>query len=213
MSSIYVNAASDTKHPASSFVVGLVLVTATFLILPALSTIPNPFDREKETEVTTTSIELPDPIAPEPPEKIDKTEIEKPVLEEELPPITLTIMEQLINPGDGGAGIAVGFNHLIESVQDVAQVFLPDMLDKRPVALVPAKPVYPYSMRGMAGDVVVEFIIDANGKVKRPRVVKSSAREFERPAIEAIHKTKWQPGEKDGTTVQTLVSLTISFKS
>lgn len=86
-------------------------------------------------------------------------------------------------------------------------------LDQRPVARVQPGPQYPYEMSraGISGDVVVEFIINTNGDVVDTRVVRSSHREFEVPAMQAVSKWKFKAGRKGGRAVNVRASQLIEF--
>ena len=86
-------------------------------------------------------------------------------------------------------------------------------LDQKPIARVQPGPQYPYEMSraGISGDVVVEFIINASGDVIQTQVIKSSHREFEVPAMQAVQKWKFKPGRKGGRAVSTRVSQLIEF--
>ena len=74
-------------------------------------------------------------------------------------------------------------------------------------------PQYPYEMSraGISGEVVVEFIISAAGDVVDTRVIRSSHREFEVPAMQAVAKWKFKPGRKGGKNVNTRASQLIEF--
>jgi protein TonB len=86
-------------------------------------------------------------------------------------------------------------------------------LDQKPVARVQNPPQYPYEMSraGISGEVAVEFIINANGDVVDTRVIRSSHREFEVPAMQAVQKWKFKPGRKGGKAVATKASQLIEF--
>lgn len=86
-------------------------------------------------------------------------------------------------------------------------------LDQKPVGRVQNPPQYPYEMSraGISGEVVVEFIISASGDVVDTRVIRSSHREFEVPAMQAVQKWKFKPGRKAGKNVSTRVSQLIEF--
>lgn len=86
-------------------------------------------------------------------------------------------------------------------------------LDQKPVGRVQNPPQYPYEMSraGISGEVVVEFIISASGDVVDTRVVRSSHREFEVPAMQAVQKWKFKPGRKAGKNVSTRVFQLIEF--
>ena len=86
-------------------------------------------------------------------------------------------------------------------------------LDQIPVVRYQAKAVYPFEMSraGINGEVVVEFIINTSGDVIQTQVVKSSHREFELPAIQAVTKWKFKPGRKGGRAVNVRASQLIAF--
>jgi len=86
-------------------------------------------------------------------------------------------------------------------------------LDQKPVPRVQPGPAYPYEMSraGITGNVTVEFIINTNGDVVQTRVMHSSHREFEVPAIQAVQKWKFKPGRKGGRVVNVRASQLIEF--
>lgn len=93
------------------------------------------------------------------------------------------------------------------------EVFDINKLDKKPEAKVRVPPNYPFDMKraGIAGEVLVEFIVDSEGKVINAFVVHSSQREFESPALQAIAKWKFRPGMRGGRAVNTRMQLPITF--
>jgi protein TonB len=88
-------------------------------------------------------------------------------------------------------------------------------LDQQPVARVRQAPSYPYDMRraGINGSVVVEFIISTDGDVIQTQVVKSSHREFEMPALQAVQKWKFKPGKRRGQVVNVRASQLLEFNA
>lgn len=88
-------------------------------------------------------------------------------------------------------------------------------LDQQPVARVRQAPSYPYDMRraGINGTVVVEFIINTEGDVIQTQVVRSSHREFEMPALQAVQKWKFKPGRKGGRVVNVRASQLLEFNA
>jgi RNA polymerase sigma factor (sigma-70 family) len=86
-------------------------------------------------------------------------------------------------------------------------------LDKRPTLVRPIQPTFPYKMSraGIAGDVTVEFSIDAAGKVTDARVLRSSDKEFEASALAAVNKWQFIPGQKEGQSVTTRASQLIKY--
>lgn len=61
------------------------------------------------------------------------------------------------------------------------------------------KPIYPLAMRasGMRGEVVVDFIVDIEGRVRNAFVVRSLNPAFDDPALEAVRRWKFEPALVD----------------
>lgn len=104
-----------------------------------------------------------------------------------------------------GANFGKGFGNLF-NIGD---------LDQQPVARVRQAPAYPYEMRrnGINGTVVVEFIISTDGDVIQTQVIKSSHREFEMPALQAVQKWKFKPGRRRGQVVNVRASQLLEFNA
>jgi protein TonB len=97
----------------------------------------------------------------------------------------------------------------------ISNLFNVGDLDQQPVARVRPAPTYPYDMRraGINGTVVVEFIINTEGDVIQTQIVRSSHREFEMPAIQAVSKWKFKPGRKGGRVVNVRASQLLEFNA
>lgn len=93
------------------------------------------------------------------------------------------------------------------------KVFDISALDQMPVARFQARPQYPFEMRraGESGEVVVDFVVDLNGEVQDARAIRSSRREFEAAAVQAVSKWKFKPGRKGGQDVLTHMQVPIVF--
>lgn len=104
-----------------------------------------------------------------------------------------------------GAGFGRGISNLF-NVGD---------LDTPPQARVRQAPSYPYDMRraGINGTVVVEFIINTEGDVIQTQIIRSSHREFEQPAMQAVAKWKFKPGRKGGRVVNVRASQLLEFNA
>ena len=76
-----------------------------------------------------------------------------------------------------------------------------------------AQPQYPFEMRraGITGEVVVGFIVDSQGKAIEVYAVRSTQREFEAAAIQAVGKWTFRPGRKGGRAVNTRMQVPIVF--
>ena len=112
---------------------------------------------------------------------------------------SITIPAQRPNVGEGGGGTGA--------------VFDLRALDRTPVARFQARPEYPFEMKrtGSAGEVLVEFVVAADGSVRDARAVRSSQREFEDAAVRAVSKWTFRPGQKDGRNVPTRMQVPIVF--
>jgi TonB family protein len=74
-------------------------------------------------------------------------------------------------------------------------------------------PVYPMAMRrsGMRGDVVVEFVVDEEGSVRSPVVVRTLNPSFNEAALDAVRAWKFEPARVEGRAVKTRMQQPISF--
>jgi periplasmic protein TonB len=93
------------------------------------------------------------------------------------------------------------------------EIFDISKLDQIPVAQFRANPTYPFEMRraGISGEVVVDFIVDTNGVVQNAYAIRSSQREFEASAVQAVSKWRFKPGRKGGRAVNTHMQVPIVF--
>jgi protein TonB len=105
----------------------------------------------------------------------------------------------------GGEGDRLAF--------DGDKIFKRGELDNTPRARVTAAPAYPFEARrnGLAGEVVVEFVVDEAGNVHAPTVARSSDRVFEEAALRAVARWKFEPGKRDGRAVRFRMALPIQF--
>lgn len=86
-------------------------------------------------------------------------------------------------------------------------------LDQVPAPKASSRPAYPFELRrdGIPGEVVVSFVVGANGEVTGARAAKSTQPEFESAAVEAIKKWKFTPGQRAGLPVNTRIEMPIVF--
>jgi protein TonB len=82
--------------------------------------------------------------------------------------------------------------------------FSAGLADRAPLPLVRVEPQYPpqAARRGLEGWVQVRFTISIAGSIKDAVVVKSSDPVFERPALAAVSKWKYQPQTEAGKPVE-----------
>lgn len=117
------------------------------------------------------------------------------------------------NPAPAAAIVSPARPAVAESGSDT--IFNPSQLDQIPVALSQPPPDYPDDMRrlGSSGDAVIVFVVDAGGGVRDPRVIRSSNRLFEAPALQAVAQWKFRPGSKDGRNVSARMSVDVLFQA
>jgi protein TonB len=86
-------------------------------------------------------------------------------------------------------------------------------LDQRPVARFQSAPIYPLDLRkqGVTGSAVIGFIVDADGNVRDPIVLRATQAEFGAAALNAVSRWKFRPGFKAGHPVGTRLSVPITF--
>jgi TonB family protein len=85
---------------------------------------------------------------------------------------------------------------------------------KLPQVVEQARPIYPFAMRlsGMRGEVVVDFIVDIEGRVRNPYVIRSLNPSFDEPAIDAVRKWRFEPGMAGDRPVPTHMQVPILFQ-
>jgi protein TonB len=158
----------------------------------------------------------PPPPPPEvrPREEPKPEEAVKPELQHETPKLNITQLEAALNPGFGGVGFAdlsINFGEL--AAEDLSRVFELAELDRHPVPIFQPIPVYPFGLKnaGIEGHVTMRFIVTPTGSVTNIKVMSSTRYEFEKPAIDALQKWRFEPGIKHGTKVSAWMEQRINF--
>lgn len=216
MRKVYQNETKIARLPVA-VIFGVGFTAVLFGFIPFAHRIAKP---ERSLELRSTSaVELPPPveeeIAPPPPEAEKPPEAApEPQLAEATQQIPLSA-DLEVALGSGGA--LAGFGEIrsltaAEAVQedtfDVAE------LEKRPEAVTQVAPTYPEALRKakVEGVVTMIFVLDETGRVEDPRVENSSRPEFEKPALDAIRKWRFSPGQKDGQPVRTYIKIPMRFR-
>ena len=93
------------------------------------------------------------------------------------------------------------------------KVFEMGELDQAPTPLKRVAPVYPPYLKKdrVQGFANIVFIVNEQGDVSQASVEKTSHQEFGVYALAAVKQWKFTPGFKDGTPVNTLVRIPLSF--
>jgi protein TonB len=88
-----------------------------------------------------------------------------------------------------------------------------DKLDRPPRARSQPAPCYPADLlrAGVEGVVEVEFLVDKEGNVHNPVVLRASHPEFIDPAIRAISRWRFEPSHSGGRRVRFRMSVPMMF--
>jgi periplasmic protein TonB len=75
-------------------------------------------------------------------------------------------------------------------------------------------PEYPAdaARSGKQGSVEIAFLVTPDGRIAEPTVVTSSDRVFERPALAAVRRWRYDPRIEDGKPVEWRTTVRIEFK-
>ena len=188
-----------------------------FGIIPFAHRINKP---ERTLELRSTrAVDLPPPDEEKPPPQF---EVEPPPPAPPAPQLADTPQQQLAISADlevalGGGGAMAGIGGPREIVAAAAveeDAFDVADLQKRPEAISQVPPVYPEALQKakVEGVVTLVFVLSEEGRVEDPRVESSSRPEFEKPALDAIRKWRFRPGEKDGKAVRTYLRQPLRFR-
>lgn len=74
-------------------------------------------------------------------------------------------------------------------------------------------PVYPFKMKRarISGEVILQFMVDSTGTVRDVEVVRSTHRDFEAPAMDAVGEWRFTPAQKDGKPANCRLQVPITF--
>ncbi len=210
------------------------LVVHGVLIFAAVKATQSVAETTKEKPVDTTMVFLrpppPTPPPPPPPEPVVVTTNPPPKgfqtvvaptdIPKVIPPVNL--QEKPFDPRDFTGkgvegGVATGVVGGTGPVDVKAQVFTEAQLDDPVSPINIPTPRYPPVLEsaGIAGRVVVQFIVDTTGHAEPNsfKVIETSHQLFVESAKESIQKAVFKPARFHGRPVRQLVQLPISFKS
>ena len=171
----------------------------------SLMPISNTDLKQKEEE----KVETPPPEAEKPPEAAPEPQLVE--VQQQIP------LSADLEVAAGSGGALAGFGEIrsltaAEAVQE--DTFDVADLEKRPEPVSQVAPTYPEALRKakVEGVVTLIFVLDETGRVEDPRVENSSRPEFEKPALDAIRKWRFSPGQKDGQAVRTYIRVPLRFR-
>jgi len=194
------------------------LTLAFFLILPLIQAIAKAPSADLVLQSMDTA-SLPPPPPPPPEQEIEEEpeeEPEPPELLEESQTLDLAQLELALNPGFGdgwlGGDFAVKLNTGADVAGEVDALFSLADLDQKPRVIYQPGPMLNAKVRKRApGTVYVLFVVNHQGRVEDPVVQNATDPVFERPAVDAVRKWKFEPGLRDGEPVRFRMRVPITF--
>jgi protein TonB len=217
MRKVYQSESHFARLPVA-IIFGVGFTGILFGFIPFAHRVANP---QRSLELRTASVvELPPPVeefAPPPP----PPEAEKPPEAAPEPQLTETQQQIPLSAdlevalGSGGALAGFGETRSLTASETVQEdTFDVADLEKRPEAVSQVAPAYPAELRKakIEGVVTLVFVLDETGRVQDPRVENSSRPEFEKPALDAIRKWRFSPGQKDGQAVRAYIRIPMRFR-
>lgn len=87
-------------------------------------------------------------------------------------------------------------------------------LSKQPVVISQTRPEYPLDQRrrNFGGEAVVLFVVDKEGLVRNPVIVRSNNPAFNQPSLDAVSKWRFKPGIVNGEPVNTRMMVPMVFR-
>jgi protein TonB len=194
------------------------LTALFFLVLPLIQAITQGGKRDLiiAPADTVAGQEPPPPPPPEEEPEEEEPEEEELELEEQVQPLSLDQLAAALDVGGGGSGflggdLAIRLNALGGGEDGDSSVAFTD-LDQEPRKLYTPAPVLDARARARTpGKVVLLFIVDERGRVQNPRVQSSSDPIFERPALAAVRRWRFEPGKRESEPVSFRMKLPMSF--
>jgi protein TonB len=187
--------------------VGIAVTFALFLALPLMQVVSSPIQPPPIPVSPGVALQIPEMFIPPPQPKVEKIEQLRP---EELvqvrPQPTIDQITTEFGPGGLGTIPVASWN----PAETIPEIFTTDKLDRVPTAIYTVAPDVPRGSR-YSGTVVLEFIVTPQGSVIGIKVISSTERAFERPAVDALAKWKFEPGVKNNAPVSTRMRLPIRF--
>ncbi len=106
----------------------------------------------------------------------------------------------------------MNLNTVVSKNKDVDALFSLAELDQKPRVIYQPGPTLSREIREKApGKVYIVFIVDKDGRVVKPKVQKSSDPVFEKSALRAVMKWKFEPGKRSGKPVRFRMRVPITF--
>lgn len=191
------------------------LAAMVFGVLPFTTALSNA--RQEKLLLRQADVAAPPPVTdaeppPPPPEPEPEPPPPPPQLADAPQPIPMSA-DLDVAVGSGGALAGFGDFKAMAAAETAGDAFDVADLEKPPEAVAQIAPKYPPELvkARVEGRVTVVFLLDENGRVQDPRVDSASRPEFEKPALEAIRKWRFRPGQREGQPVKTYLRQPFRF--
>lgn len=198
-------AAMATKGAAET-VRAIVEDTTSFLLKPPPPPPPPP-DQPPPPDVV---------VSANPPPQGFQTIVPPKEIPTNIPPVNLT--EKFDSKNFSGKGVEGGIaTGVVGGVGPVitGEVFTVNQIDDPAQYLSGPDPRYPTALKAASieGVVTLEFIVSAEGRVEGGsiKVISSSHKSFEEPAVETVRKSIYKPARVAGSAVRQLVRQAVRF--
>ncbi len=108
----------------------------------------------------------------------------------------------------------IGFQMIATADADVTSGVLSIKdVDTAPVPVKQEGPIVGDDIKGIAAMVHISFVIDENGNVQNPSVMKSTDERLNVAALETVQKWHFKPAENGGNKVPVRAVVPIRFKA
>ncbi len=202
-----------------AFILALGCTAFFFMVLPLLQAINSPFQGDslgRAMEVVTTP-PPPPPLMDEPDELEPEPEPEPPQMDSTPDPLDISQLEIMLNPGFGdflGGDFGVQLQSAMASSEEMDEIFSSSDLDQKARRLSVFQPRLTSALRRQTpATVVLIFVVDENGRVQDPKVQRSTNPSFDRSALAAIKKWKFEPAKVQGRSVSSRLRQSFSFEN
>ncbi len=192
---------------------GLALAVAVFGVLPGLQIVTGGGNKTYQVREVTALTEPPPPDTveeePPPPEEAE---------EEPPPPIPqpqMSLAQAMSNIGPVGGGGAAMMQPLGGGIMDQMMSGIGGEIDQKPQAITRVAPRLPSTLgrQRLVGSVDVEFVVDAQGRVQSPRVVRSFNTLLNEHVLKAIRQWRFKPASRGGKPVPMKTRMPFKFDS
>ncbi len=208
----------------ASFLVGVFVAFSVFMVLPMTELFAGREIPDNGSLVLTPLVAPPPPPPPIP--ELEKPEIEpttaakseaKPRLQKAMKPLQLRQLQIALNPGPGNAlrgDFSMDFSMSGPAVAEF-EIFEVTEVDQPPGVAFDSPIHYPRSMArtGEKGSVLVQFVVAVDGKARDASVRESTHPAFEKPAIDAVMRSRFKAGMREGEAVPVRVLRRYQFQA